>query len=147
VSNNVPLNGPRTEPLPDDDLIDQLGVMLGGEVEERAQLGDGSGFAVISSPLPADHWSLQPGFNVPPMPYRTGTEHGRATIEGTREQLADNLREAARYAFRASTSNGTEPDLDPDALVQNFIVGVLGYCTPDGLSSNEWANPAPKPPA
>jgi hypothetical protein len=37
--------------------------------------------------------------------------------------------------------NGKDADFDPDALIQCLIVGFLGYYTPDGLSSDEWANP------
>lgn len=34
-----------------------------------------------------------------------------------------------------------KPSPDPDALLQNLVVGFLGYWTNDGLSSDEWANP------
>jgi hypothetical protein len=30
--------------------------------------------------------------------------------------------------------------------VQNMLVGMLGYATPDGLSSEAFCNPAPPPP-
>jgi hypothetical protein len=50
-----------------------------------------------------------------------------------RDQTALNIRDAARYAIRASTMNGKETNFDPDALVQNLIVGFLGYWTQDGL--------------
>jgi hypothetical protein len=96
---------------------------------------------VVSFPLPAGHWSTQggaSGFNVPPMPWRVG--------EGpARTEMAETIRAAGRYAYRASTLNGTE-DMDPDALLQNLIVGLLGYWTADGLSSDAWANPDPVPP-
>lgn len=106
-----------------------------GTVQEKGILPDGSGYAVISYPLPKDHWSTAPGFNVPPMPMRMGTD------DPGRDIKADQIRAAARYAIRASTMNGQESDFDPDAMVQNFVVGMLGYWTPDGLSSDAWANP------
>lgn len=51
-----------------------------------------------------------------------------------RDQLASAITEAARYAVRASTMNGQEKDFDPDAMVQNMIVGLIGYWTSTGES-------------
>lgn len=126
---------------------------LGGELMEMASLPDGSGFATASFPLPKDHWSVvDPGkSNVPEMPLRVGVggsitivredSSGRFEHTFTREQFAELLRTAGKYAYRCATMNGAEPDLDPDALLQNLIVGVLGYWTRDGLSSDAWENP------
>ena len=36
-------------------------------------------------------------------------------------------------------------DFDPDAMVQNFVVGMLGYHTSDALTNDEWALPDPIP--
>lgn len=102
-------------------------------------LPDGSGFFTASFPLPKDHWLTADGHNVPPMPWRMKAGEGRTTV-------AEKVREAAKYAIRASTANGTEQDFDPDAMVQNFVVAMLGYWTADGLSSDAWANPDPVPP-
>lgn len=93
------------------------------------ELPDGSAFAVVSMPLPSDHWLYAPHNNEPPMPYRMGTENPE------REVWARMLREAGRYAVRTATMNGRESDFDPDALVQNLIVGFLGYWTKDGKDS------------
>lgn len=102
--------------------------------EQTVTLPDGSGFAVASLAMPRDHWLTREGFNVPPMPWRTG--------DGTaRGQLAEEIRVAARYAIRAATMNGKESDFDPDAMVQNFVVGMLGYWTEDGYSFDARANP------
>jgi len=95
------------------------------------ELPDGSGFFVGSLPLPKDHWLYQKdaeGFTPPPpMPMLVGTDDPR------REALAEMIRQAARYAVKASTANGEASDFDPDALVQNMIIGLIGYWTPDGL--------------
>jgi hypothetical protein len=98
-------------------------------------LPDGSVFGTLVLPLPKDHWLTQPGYNDPPMPFQVGT--GDAELHGLgREEWARRIRLAAKYAIRASTMNGKVTDFDPDAMVQNFIVGMLGYWTPDGLSSS-----------
>lgn len=114
----------------------------GGTVDEMGLLPDGSGFATASFPLPKDHWLYEPakdGFDAPPMPLRMGTSHP------LREGLAEATRSAARYAVRAATMRGAEADFDPDALVLNMVVGLLGYWTPDGTSDDSWANPTPLP--
>lgn len=124
------------------EMIKQLAHDLGGEIKECQRLPDGSGFAVMSLPLPKNHWLTKEGFNVPPMPFRYGTKEAWKKFQPqTREDFAKGIREAAKYAIRGATMNGKEMDFDPDALVQNMVVGMLGYHTDDGLSSDEWANP------
>ena len=91
----------------------------------------------MSLPLPKDHWLTKPGCNEPPAPFRLGTAEDGSNILPrikTREEFAQKIREATRYAVRASTMNGKVDDFDPDAVVQNMVVGMLGYWTPDGLS-------------
>ncbi len=89
-------------------------------------LPDGSGAFVASWPLPKDHWLYDERRSEPPMPMRVG--------EGAeRDVRAQQVRSAARFAIRAATMNGKEPDFDPDALVQNMVIGLLGYWTADGL--------------
>ena len=117
-------------------LIQGLADGVGGTIDSVVALPDGSGFATMTLPLPKDHWSTAEGFAVPPMPMRMGTDDPGRTIK------ADQIRAAARYAIRASTMNGKDPAFDPDAMVQNFVVGMLGYWTKDGLSEDAWANPA-----
>lgn len=89
------------------------------------RLPDGSGAFIASFPLPNTHWIYTDGPNEPPMPMRVG-------VGPKRNELADQIRAAARFAVRASTMNGKEMDFDPDAMVQNLIVGLLGYWTEDG---------------
>ena len=96
--------------------------------EGLVRLPDGSGVALGSLPLPDDHWLYEEGVDEPPMPFRMGTSDPR------RKEWEKKIRAAARYAVRAATMNGRESDFDPDALVQNMIIGMLGYHTPDGLA-------------
>lgn len=118
------------------EFLDQLAALTGGKIEEGpTRLPDGSGFAVMSMPLPQDHWLYAKHENIPPMPMRIGTDDPR------RGELAEMIRLAGRYAVRCATMNGKEMDFDPDALVQNLVVGLLGYWTPDGLST---LDPEPK---
>ena len=100
-------------------------------------LPDGSAFTVASMPLPTDHWLYKDnGFEPPPMPMRMGTE------DPERKAMEEKLRAAGKYAVRAATMKGVEMDFDPDALIQNLIVGMLGYHTDDGLDHiDDWANP------
>lgn len=115
----------------------------GGKVTSMAVLPDGHGVATASFPLPNDHWLYADdgSFDAPPMPMRMGTDDPR------RQQFNEWVRAAARHAVRAATMNGKDADFDPDALVQNMVVGLLGYHTPDGLCGmNTWANPSPVPP-
>lgn len=91
-------------------------------VEETTRLPDGSGFFVASMPLPKDHWLTQEGENVPPAPLRV-----TAAARRTRDSWEQDIAEAARYAIRASTENGKITDFDPDAMVRNMIIGLIGY--------------------
>ena len=104
-------------------------------MSDHTVLPDGSAFSTLSMPLPGDHWLYRAGHNTPPMPLRLGTTDPR------REKFVEAVWAAGRYAVRSATMNGKEPDFDPDALVQNLVVGLLGYFTPDGLGSEAWENP------
>tara|TARA_B100000929_G_scaffold290199_1_gene283017 strand:- start:845 stop:1180 length:336 start_codon:yes stop_codon:yes gene_type:complete len=95
-------------------------------MNDATELPDGSGFFTGSFPLPKDHWIYAEGSNVPPMLLRCGTADPR------RAELEQAIREGVRYALKASTMNGQDDDYDPDAVVQNAIVGIIGYFTPDG---------------
>lgn len=131
----------------------ELADAVGGKVEEvGGPLPDGSGFAVMSMPLPGSHWIYETtadGFGLPPpMPLRMGSAEtiliqigDRPSRVLDRAAFANLLREAGKHAVRGATMNGREMDFDPDALLQNLVVGALGYWTENGLSSDEWANP------
>lgn len=127
---NIPGKGPQ--------MLRDLADAVGGKLDFVSDpLPDGSGFATMSMPLPEGHWLTVEGHNEPPMPFRLGTEEDGMNLLPkirTREEFAEKIRTAARYACRASTMNGKETDFDPDAMVQNFVVGMLGYWTPNALS-------------
>ena len=122
-------------------FIGQLIEGSGGKVDAVGILPDGSGFATASFPLPADHWLTRDpdGFNVPPMGLRMGTDNPQ------RKEIEGIVREAGKYAVRSATRNGQVEDFDPDALIQNLIVGLLGYHTSGGLGGEDWMDPSPTP--
>lgn len=116
--------------LPAGHPVQQLADAIGGTIDHVERMPDGSGSAILSTPLPANHWLTQPGHDEPPVPFLMGTSDPRRT------DWAEKIRAAARYAVRGATLNGTEEDFAPDAMVQNMVVGMLGYFTPDGLSTD-----------
>lgn len=116
----------------------------GGKIDESSvmHLPDGSGCFTASFPLPKDHWLYaepKNGYDAPPMGLRMGAGPQR-------DEMARKIREAVKYAYRGCTMRGKEDDIDPDALLQNVVVGLLGYWTEDALSTDKWANPDPVPP-
>ena len=109
--------------------VEKLAKNLGGKIDYfSGPLQDGSGFATMSMPLPKDHWLTIEGHNEPPAPMRMGTDNPE------RKMMREKLILAGRYAVRTATMNGKDDDFDPDALIQNLIIGMLGYHTYDGLS-------------
>ncbi len=126
-------------PHPDD--VKAMIESAGGNVDKDSLMlipdGDGvHGCFTASFPLPKDVWLTVVGCNDPAMGLRCGTSEsiGIRGQHWNRNQLADAVKAAGRYAVRASTMNGKEEDFDPDAMVQNFICGLLGYWTPNGIS-------------
>ena len=150
-------------PIPD--VLKEIASACDGKINEVGILPDGSGFATMSMPLCPDHWIYGKEFNgeyeAPPMVLKMGASErihlGISTpapidLQGvsyvipaealTKEQMADKIRQAGKYAVRSATMQGKEMDFDPDALLQNLVVGFLGYWTEDGLSRiDDWANP------
>jgi len=70
-------------------------------------LPDGSGFVIESYPLPKDHWI-----------------YSDVELPLTNQDPVEKQREAAKYAIRSATRNGTITDFDPDAMVQNFLMAM-----------------------
>lgn len=90
------------------------------------ELPDGSGFGVLSLPLPEDHWIYAPNC--------AEWDGARDTSADTPQPILDNsqreaVKAAIRWAVRGATMNGTEPDFDPDALVLNAAYALCGPCT------------------
>ena len=112
------------------ELVKKLAKDLDGKISEWGILPDGTGFAVMDLPLPKDHWIYQEvnGDTDPPAPMRMGVENP------LRKPLEKALESAAKYAVKMSTVRGQIIDFDPDAMVRNFIVGMLGYYTGTGFS-------------
>lgn len=143
IVNQTAVSIVRREPgdyVPPAHAVQMIAAAVGGRVDSfTPNLGDGSGCATVSYPLPAHHWlyAKLPGdeYEAPPMPFRMGA---RDPLYRTAHEAA---RAAAKYAIRSATDCGREPDYDPDALVQNFLVGLFGYHTADGLSADAFANP------
>jgi hypothetical protein len=92
-------------------------------VSEAVVLPDGSAFFTASMPLPKDHWLYAPRSD--------GWDSVRECSPEVPQPILDNshraaVRAAAQYAVRAATVQGTEPDFDPDALVQNACYALCG---------------------
>lgn len=105
-------------------LLDDLAAALGSRVEPCETLPEGSGAAVLSRPLPKDHWLTAEGENTPPALWLE--MGGIGPDPQTRKSIERDIREVGKYALRSATSNGKEQDLDPDALLQNLVIGFLG---------------------
>lgn len=98
--------------------------LLGAPLSDRREvtvLPDGSACDVIVLPLPENHWMYEP---IGECPYPTLGESGDAL--GIRRALTERIRTAGRYAIKAATSSGKEMDFDPDALLQNFVLALMG---------------------
>lgn len=79
----------------------------------------------------SDHWLTRDDrAEEPPMPFRRGVD------EPDRAEWVEKLREAARWAIKASTDNGKIDDFDPDCMVTNFVIACVGFWTEDGRGSS-----------
>lgn len=88
-------------------------------------LPDGSAFCTKSFPLPKDHWLYAKKCEI--------WDDERDTFLDTPVPIFNNnidirskIIEAIRFSFRRCTANGTDMDLDPDALVQNIVYALCG---------------------
>jgi hypothetical protein len=96
------------------------------DVSETTVLPDGSAFLVGSLPLPKDHWLYAE--RTYSKPDQIEPDELPAPIL-THEQRVEVVA-AIRYAIRAATMCGKEPDYDPDALVQNAVFALCGPFPP-----------------
>ena len=93
----------------------------GIELSEPTILPDGSGFGILSLPLPKDHWLYKE------------REYEDEAIEPKdlptpilTRALRQPIVDAIHYAVRASTNCGKEDNFDPDAMVQNAVYALCG---------------------
>lgn len=93
----------------------------GFAMTEPTLLPDGSGFGIMSFPLPKDHWLYKE------------REYAEGAVDPSdlpAPILTHSLRQqviaAIRYAVRSATNCGKEDDFDPDALVQNAVYALCG---------------------
>lgn len=118
-------------------IISDLADACGGTITECVNdLGDGSGFATMSIPLPEDHWLYvtdEKGFTPRPhYPMRAGG--GSKARSYLSRIIAEH---GGQYGVKCATSNGRIEDFDPDALVRNIEIGLFGVFTEDGLHSSD----------
>jgi hypothetical protein len=114
-------NGVHVDPVTGD-----VGIGTPKQPEPVTVLPDGSAFAVMSYPLPKDHWlyaerQYNDGEDEP-------VELGKAILT---HEMRDAVVSAVRYAIRGATNCGKENDFDPDALVLNAVYALCGpYTSP-----------------
>jgi hypothetical protein len=75
--------------------------------------------------LADDHWLTQPGDNVPPAPVL------KAASDKKRAELVTAIREAGMFALRTVSENGRVAAFDPDALLQNLALALMGEAQAD----------------
>lgn len=100
------------------------------EFSEPVELPDGSGVMTGKFPLPKDHWIYEDS-GEPPMPMKMGVG------DPVRKKMTEQVRAAAQFALRCATMSGEDMDFDPDAVIQELIVGLFGYHTKDGSEGGE----------
>ena len=116
-------------------LSKELAALKAQQQEPVTILPDGSAFAVVSYPLPKEHWLYAE------RQYEEGAEE---PIELGKPILTHALRDAVvaavRYAIRGATNCGKESDFDPDALVQNAVYALCGPFTSPQPASKSWVD-------
>jgi hypothetical protein len=88
------------------------------------RLPDGSAFFTQDTPLPEDHWLFAVDF-----PAANRSELlDRTNLGGVtdRDVAREKIKLAVRWAYRASSNNGKNLDIDPDSLVQNVLLALTG---------------------
>ena len=93
----------------------------GFAMTEPTLLPDGSGFGIMSFPLPKDHWLYKES------EYEEGeVEPNDLPAPILTRSLRQQVIAAIRYAVRSATMCGKVEDFDPDALVQNAVYALCG---------------------
>lgn len=104
-------------------FLQELADATNGTITDVQSLPDGSGCAMLSMPLPQDHWIYED--------HPEGWDRVRDTFLDTPHPFLDRalipqLIDALKYAIRGATMCGKVMDFDPDALVQNAIYAMCG---------------------
>ena len=95
----------------------------GFAMTEPTLLPDGSGFGIMSFPLPKGHWLYKES------EYEEGAvEPNDLPAPILTRSLRQQVIAAIRYAVRSATMCGKVEDFDPDALVQNAVYALCGPC-------------------
>ena len=104
-----------------DPIGDAQDRLIAEQEQQVTVLPDGSAFAVMSWPLPKNHWLYAD------RQYNKGeyepVELGKPILT---HELRDAVVSAVRYAIRGATNCGKDVDFDPDALVQNAVYALCG---------------------
>ena len=93
----------------------------GFAMTEPTLLPDGSGFGIMSFPLPKGHWLYKESEYEEGAVYPSDLPAPILTHSFRQQVIA-----AIRYAVRSATNCGKEDDFDPDALVQNAVYALCG---------------------
>ena len=88
------------------------------KIESIANFPEGHIAMVVSFPLPKNHWIFQE-HKEPPAPLDMVSIEERMLLES-------KFKDVIKYAVRA-TIGSKDMDFDPDAMIQNFMVGMFGY--------------------
>jgi len=99
--------------------ISQLKDKKKPKIESVANFPDGHTAMVVSFPLRKTHWIFQDS-GEPPKPLDMASTEERMFLES-------KFKDVVKYAVKCSTMSGKYMDFDPDAMIQNFMVGMFGY--------------------
>ncbi len=124
-------------------LVDLVKGAGATKVSPPTALPDGSGFFTASWPLPKDHWLYSKTDEKPPAPMLTQTrlETVAAPTYGT---MRAKIYAAVKHVYRSATAQGTDLDIDPDALcidLANVLIGTPGSV---GINKAELRDPEPE---
>lgn len=102
------------------DLASSIGTLSLGAIHPDAVVDLHEPTEQARQLLADDHWLTQPGDNVLPAPVL------KATTDKKRGELVTAIREAGMYALRTVSESGRVAAFDPDALLQNLVLALMG---------------------
>ena len=116
------------------EFIGTIANAIDGTILEVGIYPDGeSGSAVMSMPLPDDHW-----LNKTDDDGNIGEARPTMLLGGdalSREFLTQAIRPGVQHGLRDATRAGREEDFDPDAVVAGTLRGLFGVFTATGRAS------------